>query len=86
MKKLNTQIEKIHKLFKFDKENFKMKNSLLVFSMSLVSGLMQLLLSVLSTETFIHHTCKTCSLRERLRTHKVFTKDPCFTLIIISSP
>ena len=26
------------------------------------------------------------SLRERLRTHKVFTKDQCFTLIIISSP
>ena len=26
------------------------------------------------------------SISERLRTHKVFTKDQCFTLIIISSP
>ena len=26
------------------------------------------------------------SLRERLRTHKVFTKDQCFTFIIVSSP
>ena len=26
------------------------------------------------------------SLRERFRTHKVFTKDQCFYLIIISSP
>ena len=26
------------------------------------------------------------ALRERLRTHKLFTKDLCFTLIIVSSP
>ena len=26
------------------------------------------------------------TLHERLRTHKVFTKDQCFTLIIINSP
>ena len=58
MKKLNTQIEIIHKVFNFDKDNFKMKISLLVFSMSLVTGLIPLLLSVLSTYTFIYHTCK----------------------------
>ena len=29
---------------------------------------------------------ETVVLHERLRTHNVFTKDQCFTLIIISSP
>ena len=59
-----------------------------VNNFSVMSGRSHRFLGI--TSTFwggeVNVSCSRNSLRERLRTHKVFTKDQCFTLIIISSP